>query len=188
MERRLRTLSRSGQRTRYPSLAWKYPQSRRRWTMSPRMTLVSLVTPRDNLSLNRSEGRLTTGPSVTASVSTCGLLETRRSHTGADDFHSFCGRNCSQESDAGQRLCAERDVPERASPAHLATTYTEPQNYAQLRKPVDKLCLDCHGTNVAERSTRSDVWSSTPITRTAAWESVRSVPHAEDRDKVSPAS
>ena len=30
------------------------------------------------------------------------LLEARRSHTGADDLHSFCGRNRSQKQDAGQ--------------------------------------------------------------------------------------
>src|ERR1700683_4418401 len=32
-----------------------------RWTISPRMTLVLLATPRDNLSLNKSKERLPTG-------------------------------------------------------------------------------------------------------------------------------
>src|ERR1700678_2313435 len=42
---------------------------RHRWTISPRMTLVLLATPRDNLSLNKSKQRLTTGPLVIAWVS-----------------------------------------------------------------------------------------------------------------------
>src|SRR3984885_16356659 len=41
----------------------------RHWTISPRMTLVLLATPRDNLFLNKSKERLTTGPLVIARVS-----------------------------------------------------------------------------------------------------------------------
>ncbi len=56
------------------------------------------------------------------------------------------------------------------------------ENYAQLRKPVDKICLDCHGPTSPNGPHTATSGATYPPQGRQPRQPVRGLPHAEDRD------
>ena len=112
VERRMRTLPRPRQRTRHTSFSGNILNPSQMKSIAANDTCIACHSQGQPLSQQIEGKGLRLAGGLSRWSSSGGLLEARRSHIGADDFHSFRGRDRSQKQDAGQRFCAERYVPE----------------------------------------------------------------------------
>ena len=73
------------------------------------------------------------------------LLEARGSQARRDGLLPFRGRDSPQESDAGQRFRRRAPCTRRGITCFNCHDVHGTGNYAQLIKPANTLCMDCHG-------------------------------------------
>jgi hypothetical protein len=113
--------------------------------------------------------------------SSSGLLEARRHHPRPDHIHALHGRtahkNRMQGNDFVQSVMYEHGVTCASCPNVHGT-----ENMAQLRKPVDKLYLDCHGPTSPNGPHTATLEGTHPPQGRQPRQSVRSLPYAEDRN------
>ena len=154
----------------------------RRWMTSLRTTPASNAIHKDSLSPNRSRAKPTIGRSATTSVSVLqDYWKLENTTLGQTTFTHFRGWNRTQEPDAGQRLCAERDVRTRCHllflprrPRHgelCATPKARGQALPRLSRP-----------DLAKRPAHRDAGGTYSSQGRQPRQSVRSLPHAEDRN------
>ncbi len=145
VERRMRTLPRPGQRTRRTSFASQHPQSLADGQYRRERHLYCLPLPRTaSLSTNRRQG-VRLARRLPRWSSSGGLLETRRSHLGQTAFTHFADgtahKNRMQGNDFVRSVMYRKGIT--CSSCH---DVHGTENYAQLRKPANRICLDCHST------------------------------------------